>query len=166
MTARDNFQAWFTTQINKLISDRDAGLVIVMIIFPLLERYLRRRTAAEPKSPRFFRGLLDVFPELRTTTVAEKFWWNYRHGLLHNVTMSQANHGLTHDTIIVKIETDGKVWLNPVLFAQRVLDTIRADFEVFEGGQPLPEVTAHSTELQSDGTQTIYMGTSTFPRKG
>lgn len=165
MPARDNFRAWFSTQIQKLIPDRNAGFVIAMITFPLLERYLRRQTGAEPKSPLFVAGLLKVLPELGTSKTAKKFWSNYRHGLLHNVTMSQESHGLTHDTEIVKTETNGKVWLNPILFAQRVLDTIEADFETFEGGQPLPKVTVYGTRPQSDGTSILYMGTSTPPWK-
>ena len=166
MTSRENFRAWFTSQINKLIPDREAGLVMVMIVFPLLERYLRRQTRAKPKSPLFVTGLLKVLPELRTIEAAKKFWWNYRDGLLHNVTMSRASHGLTHDTAIVTVEANGKVWLNPILFAQRVLDVIEADFEVFVGGQPLPRVTVYETEPQPGGAPIRYLGTSTFPWKG
>ena len=80
--------------------------------------------------------------------------------------MSKENHGLTHDTAIVKIEATGKVWLNPVLFAERVLVTIEADFETFEGGQPLPKVTVYGTEPQPNGTSILYMGTSTPSWKG
>lgn len=166
MTARDNFQAWFATQIQKLVPDRNAGFVIAMITFPLLERYLRRQTGAKPKSPLFVAGLLKVLPELSTSEAAKKFWQNYRHGLLHNVTMSQESHGLTHDTAIVTIEENGKVWLNPILFAQRVLVTIEADFETFEGGQPLPKVAVYGTEPRPDGPSILYMGTSTPPWKG
>jgi len=166
MTSRDNFRAWFAAQIEKLAPDRNAGFVIAMISFPLLERYLRQQTQAVPKSPTFAAGLLKVLPELGTTKAAEPFWRIYRHGLLHNVTMSQESHGLTHDTAIVAIEDNGKVWLNPVLFAQRVLTIIEADFETFERGRPLPTVVAYGTAPEPQGYSTIYLGTSTPPGQG
>ena len=166
MSSRKNFKAWFTNQIEKLKPDRDAGFAIAMITFPILERYLRQKTASVPKSPRFSAGLVKVLPELKTTVAAELFWRSYRHGLLHNVTLSRESHGLTHDRGIVTVEADGKVWLNPVLFAERVISTIDSDFATFEKGPSLPVVTAYGTPPQPAGISTIYLGTSSPPRSG
>lgn len=160
MTNRVHFDRWFKQQIDKLVEDRDAGFVLVMVTFPLLERYLRQKTGAPPKSPFYVSGLLNVLPELRTRQDAERFWRVYRHGLLHNVTMSETSHGLTHDLDIVEIQQDGKVWLNPVLFARRVLATIENDFEVFEKGHPIPTVTAYALSPSAYGPSTVYMGTA------
>ena len=41
-TDRENFQAWFVKPLKKLYKNPDAGFPIMMIAFPLLERYLRR----------------------------------------------------------------------------------------------------------------------------
>lgn len=162
---RKNFRSWFTSQLAKLTPDREAGFVIVMISFPLLERYLRQKTGAEPKSPKFTERLLKIFPELGGRDKAQAFWTGYRHGLLHNVTMSRQSHGLTHDKPVVEIESNGKVWLNPPLFAQRVLDTIEGDFATFERGTPLPTVVAVASPPGPQGFSNIYLGTGTPPRR-
>ena len=166
MSSRKNFKAWFANQIEKLKPDRNAGFVIAMITFPLLERYLRQKTGAAPKSPAFSAGLLKVLPELKTATAAKVFWRSYRHGLLHNVTLSRQSHGLTHDRAIVTVEANGRVWLNPVLFAEKVIATIESDFSTFEKGPLLPVVTAYATPPQTSGFSTIYLGTGTPPGSG
>ena len=166
MTNRDNFRAWFAAQIRKLAPDRDAGFLIAIVSFPLLERYVRQLTNAEPKSGRFIVGLLQVFPELQTVESAQTFWTTYRHGLLHNVTMSRESHGLTHDSRIVEVQSDGKVWLNPVLFAERILERIETDFETFERGNPLPTVSIYGRIPEHDGAPNYYLGTATPPKHG
>ena len=167
MTARDNFQAWFARPIQKLADDRDSGIVICMIVFPLLERYLTRKTGADPEKLPFVEGLLNVFPELHSTGVAKIFWRNFRHGLLHNTTLSQEGHGLTHDIRVVVMEDQNeKIWLNPVLFAQRVLKIIEEDFEEFAGGLPLPKEIIIGAKPQSDEASVLFYGTSAPPRRG
>jgi hypothetical protein len=163
MTNRTNFRAWFASQIHKLSPDRDAGFVIAMISFPLLERYLRQKTNAEPKNKAFIAGLLKALPELGTTEAAILFWNSYRHGLLHNVTMNRESHGLTHDSEIVCIEKD-KVWLNPVLFAERIISTIENDFEIFEKGKlPLPTVAEYGRVPENRDSSPYFLGTSVVP---
>jgi len=44
MMDRENFQQWFTNVLAPLFQKRDAGLVILMTAFPLLERYIRQKT--------------------------------------------------------------------------------------------------------------------------
>lgn len=164
MTNRDNFRNWFAAQIERLSSDRDAGFVIALISFPLLERYLRQTTKAVPKSPAFQQGLLTFLPELGDEKSAQLFWTTYRHGLLHNLTLSRETHGLTHDTRIVEVHSGGRVWLNPVLFAQRILSRIEADFETFEGGNPLPAVSVYGRVPDFSNASPYVMGTA-VPRR-
>jgi hypothetical protein len=166
MTNRDNFRIWFADYIRSLASDRNAGFLITIVSFPLLERYVRQMTKAEPRSPKFTAGVLKVFPELKNESAAHAFWTTYRHGLLHNVTMSKETHGLTHDRPIVDIQPGGKVWLNPVLFADRVLSTIENDFLTFEAGTPaLPVVNVYGRVPEHPGAPNQYQGTSTPPGK-
>ncbi len=165
MTNKDNFRLWFADQIRALAQDRNAGFIIAMVSFPLLERYLRQLTNAEPKSPKFIVGLLKVLPELSTAGTAQAFWTTYRHGLLHTVAMSRETHGLTHDSRIVDVEPSGKVWLNPVLFSERVLSTIEADFSTFESGGALPSVNIYGRVPEQAGTPNYYLGTGTPPTK-
>jgi hypothetical protein len=167
MTNRENFRVWFAHYIRSLAGERNAGFLIVLVSFPLLERYLRQLTNAEPKSPKFIAGVLKVLPELGTVSAAQTFWTTYRHGLLHNVTMSSETHGLTHDSPIVDIQPSGKIWLNPVLFSQRVLSTIESDFATFEGGAPaLPIVNIHEVAPGCPGAPNFYLGTGAPPGQG
>jgi len=166
VTNRDNFRIWFADYIRLLAADRNAGFLIAMVSFPLLERYLRQLTNAEPKSPSFVAGLLKVLPELQTAGTAQAFWTTYRHGLLHNVTMSRETHGLTHDSRLIDIQSNGKVWLNPVQFSERVLATIEADFATFERGNPLPTVNIYGRIPDQSGTPNYYLGTGTPPGQG
>lgn len=165
MTNRDNFRNWFAFQIERLSSDRDAGFIIALASFPLLERYLRQLTKSEPKSSEFMTGLLKFLPELGTAQSAQLFWTTYRHGLLHNVTMSRETHGLTHDSRIVEVHSDGRVWLNPVLFARRILASIEADFHTFQRGDPLPAVSVYGRVPDSTSTSPYILGTAAPPRR-
>ena len=163
MNDRENFETWFAGYIRSLAADRNAGFLVAMVSFPLLERYLRQKTNAVPKSPHFVAGLLELLPELHSIASAREFWNTYRHGLLHNVTMSRESHGLTHDSPIVEIESNGKVWLNPVLFSERILCAIEADFSTFQRGSPLPSVNIYGRVPQQPGGSNYYLGTGSPP---
>jgi hypothetical protein len=167
MSNRENFDKWFADYIRSLARDPNAGFLLTMVSFPLLERYLRQHTNAVPKSPSFIKGLLKLFPELQSDAVAQSFWTIYRHGLLHNVTMSRESHGLTLDSPrAVEVQADGKVWLNPVLFAERVVATIDRDFETFERGQPLSTVNVYGIAPGPHGSPSSYVGTGLPPSPG
>ena len=168
MTNKDNFRMWFADYIRALAKERNAGLLIAMVSFPLLERYLRELTKGEPKSLKFLEGLRKLLPDLRTEKEARTFWTEYRHGLLHNVTMYSDSHGLTHDTnTIVDVQPSGKVWLNPVRFSERVLGIIENDFPTFEGGKPaLPAETRYERVPEFPGAPDYYVGTGTPPGRG
>ncbi len=160
-----NFEAWFGTVLAKLMHDRDAGFVVVMVAFPLLERYLTQRSGRKANTDQFNKALLTVFPELKTEQNANLFWSIYRHGLLHNVALSRESHGLSHDKPIVEMALDGRVWMHPNLFAERVLNTIRADFATFEKGVPLPTVSPIYGKAPEHNHYSAYQGTW-MPPKG
>jgi len=156
-THRENFESWFVKVLKILYPYRDAGFVIIMTAFPLLERYLRGKAGLAPNMPtdhKFNTELLKLFPELGTENKAKEFWQVYRHGLLHQVTFSETNQKgaslsvgrLSHDGPIVSIELDGSFWVNPVTFAKRVTQKIMDDFLPFENAQSslqLPVVEAY-----------------------
>jgi len=155
---RSNFEAWFGSQLAALAGNRHAGFVVTMVAFPLLERYLKQSSRAEPNSEPFNDALLRVLPELQTRSNANLFWSIYRHGLLHNVALSKETHGLSHNKPTVEIWPNGQVWLNPDLFAERVLGVIRSDFGTFEKGVSLPTVSALPVQ-GIPGAYTPYLGT-------
>jgi hypothetical protein len=166
MTNRDNFRIWFGDYIRSLVGDPKAGFLLAMVSFPLLERYVRQLTNAEPHSPKFIAGLRKVLEDLRTDAIAQTFWSTYRHGILHNVTMSPEAHGLTRQDHVVQVHSDGKIWLDPFLFSQRVLDTIEKNFETFESGFPLPTVNIYTHPSDSPGTFDPFIGTGARPGQG
>jgi hypothetical protein len=151
---RQNFEAWYAGILEKLYPNRDAGFIIATIAFPLLERYLRQRVrlpADQSLNDRFHAELMTVIAGFRDLDQAKEFWAAFRNGLLHQVTLQLETRAkkplptcaLTHDIPRI-FATDAKrniLVLHPVLFAQRVIDLIRADFATFVGqvhiGPPL-----------------------------
>jgi hypothetical protein len=59
---RDNFEKWFGAVLEHLMRDRNAGFVVVVATFPLLERYLVQKALSEANSKPFNEALLAVFP--------------------------------------------------------------------------------------------------------
>jgi hypothetical protein len=121
------------------MEDPDAGFILAMVAFPLLERYLRRESGSVPKQKLFQDAVLKFLPELKTARQAKEFWESYRHGLLHNVMLNGVEDWLSHETAIIEKRPKGFL-MNPVLFAERVLERIRGDFETFAKDPGLPEV--------------------------
>jgi hypothetical protein len=156
-----NFEAWYARILEALCSNPDAGLVILMVAFPLLERYLRQKSGVHEgtRNATFHKELASVFPELKSQKDARKFWHVYRNGLLHQVTFSKKNRQdiklpdgwLSNVGPPISIDGNGDFWLHPSEFAKRVIDTIQKDFPTFEGqhsaGPPLPTVHQFPTVL-------------------
>jgi hypothetical protein len=138
---RSDFEAWFVGLIKSMLMDPNAGFVLAMVAFPLLERYLRRRTGAEPKQPAFQEALSAILPELQSRDVAVKFWGSYRHGLLHNVRLRDDKDWLSHEVPIIRVDAD-RLWMNPMHFAVRVVESIQRDFETFAQDPALPQARA------------------------
>jgi hypothetical protein len=177
-THRANFDAWYKAVLDRLYPHRDAGFAILLIAFPLLERYFRQKvglTSDQNLSDAFFDELAQLFPTLKTGATARNFWQIYRNGLLHEITLSrQARSGtampvgwVSHDKPLITIESDGSMWINPVEFAQTVVATIDANFATFEASTSARLPTVKPQPAPASGTvapaQRIILGTNTDP---
>lgn len=149
----DNFKAWYVQILEGLYEKRDAGIAVLMISLPLLERYLRRKhklAPAENMTDAAMGGLCAMFPALGSVTQARAFWNVYRNGFLHQATVSRNTKGgaslpdgwLTHDIAEpIRVEHDESFTVNPVQFSKVIVDTISGDFAAFEAdAPPLPQV--------------------------
>lgn len=173
-----NFKDWYNDILINLYPDRNSGFAILMISFPLLERYLRHKNKLSYKD-KLNNGCMDelrcLFPVLSTTEIAWKFWNIFRNGILHQVTLSRENKKgtkmpegwVSHDiNAAINIESDGSFLIHPVLFSKLIIDTIKSDFTTFEKGSAistkLPKVKSHPTATNAgQGNQTIILGTNT-----
>jgi hypothetical protein len=177
-THRDNFESWYKKVLELLYPHRDAGFPILLITFPLLERYLRQKTCLasdDTLSDGFYDELMQIFPVLTSRDHARNLWQIYRNGLVHEITFShQTRKGavmptgsLSHDKPMITIESDGSIWINPRDFAQHVVSTIESDFSTFEGSSAstsrLPTVKAVRTQPSAADPGRIILGTNTDP---
>ena len=163
---RENFEAWYGKPLANLMADPNAGFATVMVAFPILERYLRARSRGEPNTPSFNQALLAVVPELQSDSHANLFWAIYRHGILHQVALSRETHGLSATKPIVEVWPNGKVWMNPNLFAARVLEVIRNNFAVFEAADvPLPAPQRVVEAVPGTNEFVTFFGTGAPPRR-
>lgn len=142
MTSFENFKLWYSNIVRGLYPTRDAGFVLVMVAFPLLERYVRQKIGffGSNLNPAAHDELARLIPELGSREHAKEFWKVYRHGLLHVVT---SEGWLSHDGPASVIIDSGRFLLHPVKFAEQVLKIIEDDFETFAGRRPeiaFPEV--------------------------
>jgi hypothetical protein len=164
-----NFRAWYSQTLEKMYPDRNAGIAVLMISMPLLERYLRSKVGCAPDQPlsdAWHDGLREIFPALANGVVAKKFWSVFRHGFLHQATLSLKTMGgtplppgeLTHDIDEpILVQADGSFVLHPVLFSKRVIATIEANFATFVGaGTESPKL----ARVASAGSNTAAIDTS------
>jgi len=143
-THKDNFNLWFREIIESLYKNEDAGFPLLMLTFPLLERYLRKKSNTSESSSvgdPFYDELLNFFPILNNRVNAKKFWQVYRNGILHQATLSQRDRkGINmpdgwlsgDEKEDVHIDSSGAFWVNPVYFASHVINAIDKDFLNFE----------------------------------
>jgi hypothetical protein len=150
----DNFRCWYSRILDILYEDEHAGFVILMIAFPLLERYLREKSGDHEGNltDEFYNELRHIYPALTDRSIASTFWQVYRNGILHQVTLSQANRKgihmpegwLSSGVEMITIGSFGEFWVHPMKFSRRVVETIESDFATFEGqssdNHPLPVV--------------------------
>jgi hypothetical protein len=172
-----NFREWYVAVLESLYPQRTAGFAVMMIAFPLLERYLRQKSGLPAQAnlnDSFYDELIELFPELMQRATAKQFWQVYRNGLLHEVTMSVQDRkrnkmpagSLTQDVLGLSRESDGSFFVHPVDFARRVVECIEGDFSTFEGttsAGTLPKVTVYRSGIESS-TVPIILGTSTGSR--
>ena len=171
-----HFHAWYLKTLKSLYPVRDAGIPVLMVSMPLLERYLRQKNGRTPEQPLddacmgTLRGIFPVLPDIAS---AWRFWQVYRNGFLHQVTLSLRTRAgtalpsseLTHDIAEpIQVRRDGSFVLHPVLFSKLATATIEADFATFVGaGTPapkLPEVVAYvSPSVSGIPTPNVMLGT-------
>ncbi len=170
----ENFKSWYSEILTKLYPNRDSGFSILMIVFPILERYLRHKNGLGHKenlTDGCMAELRNIFPALPTIEVALKFWNVFRNGILHQVTLSRENRSgtlmpegwLSHDIdTAISIEPDGRFLIHPVNFSKQIVEKIESDFATFEKGSAfstkLPKVKPHPTATNAGR---IVLGTNT-----
>ena len=174
----DNFKAWYKDILEELYPNRNSGFAILMIAFPLLERYLRHKNGLGHKD-NLNDGCMDefrkLFPILPNNEAAWKFWHVFRNGVLHQVTLSREHKSgstmpdgwLSHDiNSAIKIESDESFLIHPVLFTKHIVEMIENNFGIFEkvsaASAKLPKVKPHPTATSVvQGVQSIVLGTNT-----
>jgi len=172
---RANFKSWYVDVLEGMYANQNSGIAVFIITLPLLERYLRLKSGMTPKddvsAKREFRENLGaMFPALRDDQTALNFWTVFRHGFLHQTTLSlETRKGLdlpigrlTHHPVqdSVRVETDGSFTVNPVSYSRTVVSVIEGDFVTFVGkdsdAPPLPKVHKYSVP----NGQSIIVSTS------
>src|SRR5690349_7539021 len=108
MSDLDNFKAWYADVLTTLYPMRNAGIAVFMLSLPLAERYLRQKNNLGPDAvldDAFMKSLCAIFPVLQDVRTSRQFWTVYRHGFLHQATLSTCTRSgaalpvgwLTHD---------------------------------------------------------------------
>jgi hypothetical protein len=146
--AEADFRRWFVESLDPLRTNGDAGFIFVFVAFPLLERYLRRKSGCpdgQYLTDGFFKHLGLLFDGIAGNE--RKFWDCYRNGLLHQATFPQAK--LDKRTgIWVTLPDAGisgydprpvyflpektQIFLNPISFFDAVTNAILKDFAAYE----------------------------------
>ncbi len=151
MEESERFCRWYKEPIEALMPNEHAGFAILILTFPILERYLRRKLKIADVNlcSRFYDELLQMFPDLRTVENAKSFWKIYRHGLIHQATL-QAPDGVfvfvNNDVPIAFCSPDGRQFgVSPKQLASHVLKIIEENLPTFEdpGNRPLATVVEH-----------------------
>jgi hypothetical protein len=147
-TSEVDFRKWFVESLAPLRTNCDAGFIFVFVAFPLLERYLRRKSGSpdgENLTPAFFNHLALLFNEIADNE--HLFWDCYRNGLLHQATFPQAKldkktriwtslpgagiSGYDPRPVYFLPETR-QFFLNPISFFDVVTQAILSDFATYE----------------------------------
>lgn len=138
ITAEQTFFSWFEQPIRTLQNTDGCAFGVVILCFPLLERYLRQTSGCGENdlTDKFYDDLIVVFSELNNRAQARQFWHVYRNGLLHQGAFSAQNRkgiimpyaAISGETPRIYYDVSGDTfYVNPVLFSDAVLDFIRDD---------------------------------------
>jgi hypothetical protein len=170
-----NFKSWYVDVLESLYHNRSAGFILMMIAFPLIERYFRQKLGLSeddilPTGCHFYKELYTLFPQLGSVDKAEKFWRVHRNGFLHQTTFSakikpSPPSALTHDIpdTIVDDPIFGVI-VHPVKFVERIIKTILEDFSTYEGrtsSPSLPVIRQLATETGGNIIGTISTSAGT-----
>jgi len=166
-TDYQHFQMWYKRILEKLYDDPHAGFPILMITFPLLERYLREKSQSYEEyklNDKFHDELIKIFPELNTRENSKKFWKIYRNGILHQATLSGEDKTLSgcltklNDSI--RIDTGGTIYIYPTNFSKKVIMTIENDFYTFTAAHSTNHMLAVVSNLGNGDHGTSGTGSS------
>lgn len=163
--AKDNFEKWFVTPLKALNADGDAAFSVLMITFPLLERYLREKS--QVKEQDLDDHFYDEFHSILgapTRALVPKLWHAYRNGLLHQATFSKRNRKgvvmpssfITSDVELIEYDaSDDAFYVNPKAFSEKVIEEIGNNFSVFQAAgsenHPLARVEPANPDSYDDG---------------
>jgi len=130
MTDIKNFKSWFESILETLYDKEEAGFAVLMIAFPLLERYLREKSQNESDKlkPNFYNELKSIFSELSNDKDARMFWNNFRHGILHQSVHKKGSLDRNINMISINNNT---FTINPINFSKKVVNTILNDFDTY-----------------------------------
>jgi len=146
-----NFVNWFKKPLASLYKNNDAGFIILMATFPLLERYLRQKSGLKeaPKlNDDFYKAFIKIFPIVSTLDTAKIIWQLFRNGLLHQATpkikirtgdtvLEVGAYDDTNEIDISYNKSEWKVKISPTKFSIKVISIIENDFPTFESpGSP------------------------------
>ena len=145
-TCRENFEKWYVQVLESLYGNEHAGFAILMITFPLLERYLREKAGLCKDSigdyKRFASSFFAIFPLDGNPDTVQRFWTAYRHGLLHRAALSTrpvknkpppTEIKLRGDVPDISYDAQKDAFIvNPSGFSRRVIAVIKNDFPSFE----------------------------------
>jgi hypothetical protein len=166
-----NFKLWYKRVLENLYDDPDAGFPILMMTFPLLERYLREKSENYENNSlndKYHEELLKVFPELMTVGNSKTFWKIYRHGILHQATLSKKDKTisgcLTSRYNSINIDSKGVIYINPADFSKKVIMAIESDFNTFIAASSTNHMLPVVYKLQKGDKGTAGPGPAGDPR--
>ncbi len=146
-TAIDRFDAWFTKPIAKLkeLPDGDAGYAVLMIAFPLYERYILAKLNLENKGTDEANIKHAMATDLGLNDSQRSIFWDMcRNGFLH---AAMAKSGKTLFMVsdrfgglptFVTLNGCPCVGLDPWKFAERVIARFKANPELITVSESFP----------------------------
>lgn len=172
---KQNFQKWYENIITGLFSNPDSGFAILMMVFPILERYVANLRTTKKTEQKLTEEDYQQISTLLTITKCEAkaLWSLFRNRILHQLTIrlqhkcSPEPCTICNNTITfygklssgcqnaVTIEQDNSnstekiISINPPLFAKKILNKIGEDFSIFIGNNDqhiFPSVTQRTNE--------------------
>jgi len=144
---QDRLEKWFFEPLRRM--DRDEGFIILMVILPLYERYLRitHSQLFEGDGKGNFYKNHPVFKHikqelsLKNKENAYHFWQIFRNGLMHKAMpgMDSLKWVLGETGIPVKYE-DGWVKVDPLALRDRILTIIKGNKKLWSHGEGFPVI--------------------------
>lgn len=132
-------ERWYFRPLRQL-DGQDDGFVLLLILFPVYERYLRYRVKMGDDEG-FSHGhpALDIVGRHLGVSRddAYAFWWHYRNGLLHHA-MPSAHGGISFAIVRKRqfcVKREGNyIWVDPFMIRDTLLPILQeADKEMWRG---------------------------------